>query len=381
MAHLTDLKWARPIRPIQTVDKKGRDADYSLNSLLLLPSAGSPFIFLFHGGHRLTLLYSTASITNNPTLPLSLLVLIFLFHSKPFANPSPIAPPTIPLCQIHPPHHSNEHGGWRGRHGHQARHDELLRAGGKGGAGHRSGVPRRQHRDAGEDRGHRRLQCGAGGVQEGEGPEADEARDGAFGEGRYDSDEAFAGVSVGVGGWGKLGREIVLCPVGRVVLLMFGGPPPVFMDQSGIKRHNFRRGPMTHGSKSHRALGSIGAGTTPGHVYKGKKMPGRMGGTKTKIRKLKIVKIDNDLRVVMIKGAVPASLELNFVFMILYCSFGDQREMNGKRVALLVEPFLMTVQFPCKGRYVVGNLLQFSWGECMTPGSVRETLQSNGRLE
>lgn len=75
--------------------------------------------------------------------------------------------------------------------------------------------------------------------------------------------------------------------------------------QGGIKRHNFRRGPMTHGSKSHRALGSIGAGTTPGRVYKGKKMPGRMGGTKRKIRKLKIVKIDNELRVVMIKGALP----------------------------------------------------------------------------
>ncbi|XAR63366.1 hypothetical protein NMG60_11023277 [Bertholletia excelsa] len=75
--------------------------------------------------------------------------------------------------------------------------------------------------------------------------------------------------------------------------------------QGGIKRHNFRRGPMTHGSKSHRALGSIGAGTTPGRVYKGKKMPGRMGGTKRKIRKLKIVKIDNELQVVMVKGAVP----------------------------------------------------------------------------
>ncbi|URE22258.1 50S ribosomal protein [Musa troglodytarum] len=75
--------------------------------------------------------------------------------------------------------------------------------------------------------------------------------------------------------------------------------------QGGIKRHNFRRGLMTHGSKSHRALGSIGAGTTPGRVYKGKKMPGRMGGTKTKIRKLKIVKIDSELRAVMIKGAVP----------------------------------------------------------------------------
>uniref|UniRef100_A0A7N0U7J2 Large ribosomal subunit protein uL3c n=1 Tax=Kalanchoe fedtschenkoi TaxID=63787 RepID=A0A7N0U7J2_KALFE len=75
--------------------------------------------------------------------------------------------------------------------------------------------------------------------------------------------------------------------------------------QGGIKRHNFKRGQMTHGSKSHRALGSIGAGTTPGRVYKGKKMPGRMGGTKTKIRKLPIVKIDSELRVVMIKGALP----------------------------------------------------------------------------
>ncbi|KAF4398950.1 hypothetical protein G4B88_023544 [Cannabis sativa] len=58
-------------------------------------------------------------------------------------------------------------------------------------------------------------------------------------------------------------------------------------------------------SKSHRALGSIGARTTPGRVYKGKKMPGRMGGTKRKIRKLKIVKIDKELNVVMIKGALP----------------------------------------------------------------------------
>ncbi|KAK1401370.1 50S ribosomal protein L3, chloroplastic [Heracleum sosnowskyi] len=75
--------------------------------------------------------------------------------------------------------------------------------------------------------------------------------------------------------------------------------------QGGIKRWHFKRGLMTHGSKSHRALGSIGAGTTPGRVYKGKKMPGRMGGTKQKIRKLKIMKIDNDLRIVMIKGALP----------------------------------------------------------------------------
>lgn len=75
--------------------------------------------------------------------------------------------------------------------------------------------------------------------------------------------------------------------------------------QGGIKRHNFKRGQMAHGSKSHRQLGSIGAGTTPGRVYKGKKMPGRMGGTTRKIRKLKIIKTDNELRIVMVKGAVP----------------------------------------------------------------------------
>ncbi|KAJ3669571.1 hypothetical protein LUZ60_011521 [Juncus effusus] len=75
--------------------------------------------------------------------------------------------------------------------------------------------------------------------------------------------------------------------------------------QGGIKRHNFARGPMSHGSKSHRQLGSIGAGTTPGKVYKGKKMPGRMGNAKTKIRKLQVVKIDMDLRAIMIKGALP----------------------------------------------------------------------------
>ncbi|KAK8318664.1 hypothetical protein V6Z12_A13G188800 [Gossypium hirsutum] len=90
--------------------------------------------------------------------------------------------------------------------------------------------------------------------------------------------------------------------------------------QGGIKRHNFKRGQMSHGSKSHRALGSIGAGTTPGRVYKGKKMPGRMGGSKRKIRKLKIVKIDNELRVVMIKGALPG--EENIFFLLYFRGLG-----------------------------------------------------------
>ena len=94
--------------------------------------------------------------------------------------------------------------------------------------------------------------------------------------------------------------------------------------------------------------------------------------------------------------------------MILYCSFGDQREMNGKKsgslgwtfpndcsrslnrlsslyeriIFPLLSLFSLVVKFPCKGRYVVGNLLQFSWGECMTPGSVKRnfTIQWKTRM-
>lgn len=71
------------------------------------------------------------------------------------------------------------------------------------------------------------------------------------------------------------------------------------------KRHNFKRGNMTHGSKNHRLPGSTGAGTTPGRVYPGKKMAGRYGGTRTKIRKLTVVKIDSERNLILIKGAIP----------------------------------------------------------------------------
>jgi large subunit ribosomal protein L3 len=71
------------------------------------------------------------------------------------------------------------------------------------------------------------------------------------------------------------------------------------------KRNNFGRGPMSHGSKNHRAPGSIGAGTTPGRVYPGKRMAGRLGGTRVTIRKLTIVKIDAERNLILVKGAIP----------------------------------------------------------------------------
>lgn len=71
------------------------------------------------------------------------------------------------------------------------------------------------------------------------------------------------------------------------------------------KRHNFRRGPMAHGSKNHRLPGSTGAGTTPGRTFPGKKMAGRYGGKRVTIRKLEVVKILAERNVLLIKGAIP----------------------------------------------------------------------------
>ncbi len=72
-----------------------------------------------------------------------------------------------------------------------------------------------------------------------------------------------------------------------------------------IKRHNFTRGPMTHGSKNHREPGSIGQGTTPGRVFPGKKMAGRLGGKQTMIKNLKIVYINEENNLLVVKGSVP----------------------------------------------------------------------------
>ncbi len=75
--------------------------------------------------------------------------------------------------------------------------------------------------------------------------------------------------------------------------------------QGTVKRWNFSRGPMGHGSKNHRAPGSIGAGTTPGRVIKGKKMAGNMGNERVTVTKLKLVKVDSENSLILIKGAVP----------------------------------------------------------------------------
>jgi large subunit ribosomal protein L3 len=77
--------------------------------------------------------------------------------------------------------------------------------------------------------------------------------------------------------------------------------------QGTIKRHNFSRGPVSHGSHNVRAPGSIGASADPARVFKGQKMPGQTGRTRVTTRGLEVVEVDAERNLLLIKGAVPGS--------------------------------------------------------------------------
>ncbi|MCX5699949.1 MAG: 50S ribosomal protein L3 [Candidatus Omnitrophica bacterium] len=75
--------------------------------------------------------------------------------------------------------------------------------------------------------------------------------------------------------------------------------------QGGMKRWHWHGGPMTHGSTSRRRVGSIGSSTTPGRVFRGHHMPGHMGATGATTQNLKVIKIDLENNIILIKGPVP----------------------------------------------------------------------------
>lgn len=103
----------------------------------------------------------------------------------------------------------------------------------------------------------------------------------------------------------KIGQEIDLSIMNDIAKVDVTGKSIGKGFQGTVKRHNFSIGPKAHGSKNHRIPGSIGAGTTPGRVYKGKKMAGKMGDEQVTVTKLKIAKIDTDRNLLLVKGSVP----------------------------------------------------------------------------
>ncbi len=74
-----------------------------------------------------------------------------------------------------------------------------------------------------------------------------------------------------------------------------------------IKRHGFRRGKETHGSKHHRRVGSLGASSDPSRVFKGRKLPGHMGVNRVTVQNLDVVRVDSERNLLLVKGAVPGA--------------------------------------------------------------------------
>jgi len=103
----------------------------------------------------------------------------------------------------------------------------------------------------------------------------------------------------------KVGQEIELSVLANAEKVDVTGISIGKGFQGTVKRWNFSRGPMAHGSKNHREPGSIGAGTTPSRVIKGKRMAGNMGNERVTISKLRLVKVDSENGLVLIKGSVP----------------------------------------------------------------------------
>ena len=105
---------------------------------------------------------------------------------------------------------------------------------------------------------------------------------------------------------------------------------------SGIKKYNFRGGPKTHGqSDRHRAPGSIGQTTTPGRVYKGKRMAGRMGNIQVTIKNLHVVNVDSEKNEILISGAIPGGIG-SFI-TIKKVKAGSLKDLEHEVVAQVVE--------------------------------------------
>ena len=116
----------------------------------------------------------------------------------------------------------------------------------------------------------------------------------SFGEFRVSKPEEF-----------KLGQVIKVdtFSVGQKVRVTGRSIGKVFAGNQ--KRHNFSRGPMTHGSKNHRLPGSVGAGSTPGRVYPGKKMAGQLGGDMITLKNTEILYVNSSDNILVLKGSVP----------------------------------------------------------------------------
>ncbi|NLL43960.1 MAG: 50S ribosomal protein L3 [Firmicutes bacterium] len=113
---------------------------------------------------------------------------------------------------------------------------------------------------------------------------------------RFDADDDFANLNVGDS------VDVSIFDEGEKVDITSTSKGKGF--QGSIKRHNQSRGPRTHGSHYHRGVGALNS-VDPARVFKGRKLPGRMGGERVTIQNLEVVKVDQDRNLLLVKGSVP----------------------------------------------------------------------------
>ena len=104
----------------------------------------------------------------------------------------------------------------------------------------------------------------------------------------------------------EVGQEIIVADMfssGDIIDVSGTSKGKVF--QGVMRRFGSSRGPESHGSKYHRRVGSMGAGSSPGKVFKGKKLPGRMGRDRVTVQNLDVVRVDGERNLLLVKGAVP----------------------------------------------------------------------------
>jgi large subunit ribosomal protein L3 len=144
----------------------------------------------------------------------------------------------------------------------------------------------------------------------GEGDGGDEEAVEEAGEVAEDSGEGADGESgddAGAEGGLKLGHEVTVSTFEKGEKVKVSGISIGKGFQGTVKRHNFGRGPVTHGSHNVRAPGSIGASAWPARVFKGMRLPGQMGGRRATQTGLEIAEIDADRNLLMVKGSVPGA--------------------------------------------------------------------------
>lgn len=150
--------------------------------------------------------------------------------------------------------------------------------------------------------GYRAIQLAYGDIKE---SKVNKPMKGHFDKARVEPKRYVREVPVDEGEEYKLGQEVTVAIFEPGAEVHVTGTSKGKGFQGVMKRHNYRGGPGGHGSHFHREPGSIGQASTPSRVFKGLKLPGRMGGDTVTVRNLEVVRVDAEQNLLLVKGAVP----------------------------------------------------------------------------